>query len=163
MQLKRLFGHSLLAQMNSNTLSIAPVCLVQEAKSGVMDWRLSSASDLPIGDFSQSVTTVYMKWKGEPHGQRQGPSFSPAREGKEGKELTTAGIRVLRLGLSHLLGECGAGGVEAHLCVLRGLRAAGCALGGVQVERRVALAAAAGGAGQGPVSRRKESLSSWAA
>lgn len=38
MQLKRLFGHSLLAQRNSNTLSIAPVCLVQEAKSGVMDW-----------------------------------------------------------------------------------------------------------------------------
>lgn len=65
--------------------------------------------------------------------------------------ILTAGIRVLRLGLSHLLRERGAGGVEAHLRVLRGLRAAGRALGGVQVEWRVALAAAAGGACQGPV------------
>lgn len=35
--------------------------------------------------------------------------------------------------------------------MLRGLRATGRALGGVQVERRMALAAAAGGARQGPV------------
>lgn len=78
-----------------------------------------------------------------------------------GKGLTTAGIRILRLGLSYLLGKRGAGGMEAHLCMLGGLRAAGRALGRVQVERGVALAAAAGGACQGPVGRRKESVSSW--
>lgn len=76
--------------------------------------------------------------------------------GRAGKGLTTAGIRVLRLGLPQLLGERRAGSMEAHLRVLRGLRATGCALGGVQVEWRVALAAAAGGACQGPVGRRKE-------
>lgn len=70
-----------------------------------------------------------MKWKRKPH-EVETRAFL-----HRGKGLTTAGIRVLRLGLSHLLGECGAGGVEAHLCVLWGLRAAGCALGGVQVER----------------------------
>lgn len=80
-------------------------------------------------------------------------------EGRAGKGLTAAGIRVFRVGLSHLLWERGAGGVEAHLCVLRGLRAAGCALGRVQVERRVTLAAAAGGARQGPVGRRGASVS----
>lgn len=71
---------------------------------------------------------------------------------EEGPVLT-AGIRVLRVGLSHLLRERGAGGVEAHLCVLWGLRAAGRALRGVQVEGRVALtaAAAAGGACERPV------------
>lgn len=78
-----------------------------------------------------------------------------------GKGLTTAGIRILRLGLSYLLRKRGAGGMEAHLCMLRGLRAAGRALGGVQVEWGVALTAAAGGARQGPVGSRKESVSSW--
>lgn len=62
---------------------------------------------------------------------------------EEGPVLT-AGIRVLRLGLSSLLGESRATGMQAHLCVLWGLRATGCALGGVHVEWRMTLTAATG-------------------
>lgn len=64
------------------------------------------------------------------------------------------------MGLSHLLGERGPSSVEAHLCMLWGLRATGRALWGVHVKWRVALTAASGGACQGPVDRKKRGVSS---
>lgn len=79
---------------------------------------------------------------------------------EEGPVLT-AGIRVLRLGLSHLLRERGASSVQAHLRMLRGLGPTGCALGRVHVERRVALTAAAGGPCQGPVNNVIEPACLW--
>lgn len=83
---------------------------------------------LPISDNSGNTSTMEHKpYKAE---TRVGllPGWRGQRVG-----LTTAGIRVLRVGLSHLLRERRAGGVEAHLCVLWGLRATGRALRGVQV------------------------------
>lgn len=116
--------------------------------------QLLPANVLSVGTFCLLVTTASSQMEAQPPRNRDGGLAYPW-QGWERETLTTAGVRVLRLGLSHLLGERGAGGVEAHLRVLRGLRATGRALGGVQVERRMALAAAAGGARQGPVGRRR--------
>lgn len=107
---------------------------------------------LPISDNGVNTSTMGHK----PHKAEAGAGLLPGRSGQR-VGLTTAGIRVLRVGLSHLLWERGASGVEAHLRVLWGLRATGRALRGVQVKGRVALtAAAAGRACQRPVGGRTE-------
>lgn len=69
----------------------------------------------------------------KPYKAEAGVGLLPGRRGQR-VGLTTAGIRVLRVGLSHFLRERGAGGVEAHFRVLWGLRATGRALRRVKVE-----------------------------
>lgn len=77
-----------------------------------------------VGDFKCQWAS---HWAGLPVGAKGTPRGAeveacvPRGEGRAGKGLTAAGVRVLRLSLSHLLWERGAGGVEAHLRVLRGL------------------------------------------
>lgn len=134
-------------QINSNTPLPALVSLVplrgQERSDPLVPVALQSG-------MSPGQGHPHKQNGRQPRGSR-GRGRPPPWPGEEGQGLTTAGVRVLGLGLPHLLRERGPGGVEAHLRVLWGLRAAGRALRGVQVEGRVALAAAAaGGACQGP-------------